>query len=209
MPEIDRVDGDTNWIDLGFVEREVTPKPLMKLSIQLHSAKSSISDTVSILEDSDIELVRSTIHNWVQKANLQPIDGKKLDHVAIDESVIQLNDQRFWLYAAVNSDTNKFLHVRLFPARRMALTEQFLAELRAKHTLDDAVFLVDGAPWLHAALDRHGLRFEHETHGDRNPVERVFKELKRRTNQFEIIFATSPHPLGNLGFKPTPSCGIS
>ena len=95
MPEIDRVDGDTNWIDLGFVEREVTPKPLMKLSIQLHSAKLSILDTISILEDSDIELVRSTIHNWVQKANLQPIDGKKLDHVAIDESVIQLNDQRF------------------------------------------------------------------------------------------------------------------
>lgn len=60
----------------------------------------------------------------------------------------------------------------------------FLDELRNNHQVEDAVFLVDGAPWLHAALDRHGLRFRHETHGNRNAAERIFKELKRRTYQF-------------------------
>jgi transposase-like protein len=28
------------------------------------------------------------------------------------------------------------------------------------------------------------MHFHHETHGNRNPVERVFQEIKRRTEQF-------------------------
>jgi len=36
----------------------------------------------------------------------------------------------------------------------------FLAELREKHLVGDALFLADSAPWLQAALDRHGLRFQ-------------------------------------------------
>lgn len=64
----------------------------------------------------------------------------------------------------------------------------FLAELREKHSVDDATFLVDGAPWLQAALHRYGLRFQHETHGNRNSVERVYKELKRRTTAFATHF---------------------
>jgi transposase-like protein len=45
-------------------------------------------------------------------------------------------------------------------------------------------FFVDGAPWLHAGLFGLGLHFRHETFGERNPVERVFQEIKSRTSQF-------------------------
>ena len=65
----------------------------------------------------------------------------------------------------------------------------FLSELREKHLVDDALFLVDGAPWLQAACHRHGLRFQHVTHGNRNAVERIFREVKRRTNQFSNCFS--------------------
>lgn len=68
------------------------------------------------------------MHNWVQKAGLQSTDGKIQDHVAIDETVIQLNDQRYWLDAAVNPESKKYLHVRFFPSRTQALTEMFFAE---------------------------------------------------------------------------------
>jgi len=93
-----------------------------------------------------------------------------------------------WLYAAVDPETNDFLHVRLFPTRTIVLTKQFLAELQEKHDVADAVFLVDGAPWLQAALFEENLRFQHVTHGNRNAVERVFKEVKRRTEQFANHF---------------------
>src|SRR6056297_861259 len=84
MPEFNRLTGDTGWIELDFVEREATPEPLMKLSIHLHAAGISLSDTVSVLEKFGVERCRSTVHNWVQKANLQPTDGKNPNHVAVE-----------------------------------------------------------------------------------------------------------------------------
>jgi transposase-like protein len=77
------------------------------------------------------------------------------------------------------------------PGQMKLITEartEFLTELREKHLVDDAIFLVDGAPWLQAACHRHSLRFQHVTHGNRNAVERVFKELKRRTESFANHF---------------------
>jgi len=37
---------------------------------------------------------RTTVHRWVQKADLQPTDGANPNHVAVDETVIQLNSER-------------------------------------------------------------------------------------------------------------------
>ena len=145
----------------------------------------SVSDTVSVLEQFGVERCRSTVHNWVQKANLQPTDGKQPNPVAVDETVIRLNDQQYWLYAAVDPETNEFLHVKLYPTRTIVVTKQFLTELQEN--------LVDGAPWLQAALFEENLRFQHVTHGDRNSVERVFKELKRRTKQFANHFRNATH----------------
>ncbi|MCD2203658.1 IS6 family transposase [Halobacterium sp. KA-6] len=166
------------------MEREETPRELMKLGIDLHAADLSLSYTISILDKFGVNRARSTVHNWVQKAGLQPTDGKNSDHVAIDETVFKLNDQRYWLSAAVDPATNLYPHTRLFTTRTQALTEMFLREPREKHHVEEATFLVDGVPWLQPALHRHGLRFRHETHGERNAAERVCKKLKRRTNQF-------------------------
>lgn len=111
------------------------------------------------------ERCRSTVHNWVQKPDLQPTDGADRDHVAVDETVIKLNDERFWLYAAADPDTNRLLHMTLFPARNPAITgfaefrEKYLVDnvLRTPHVLmyerDDMclvnmLFLVGSAPWL-------------------------------------------------------------
>ncbi|MFC6765303.1 IS6 family transposase [Natrinema soli] len=188
MPKSTGLNGPSTEIQLGFVEHEATPRELMRLSIQLHLSGLSLSDTVSVLEGFGVERERSTIHNWVQKANLQPTAGKQPDHIALDETMIQLTDQRYWLYAAVDPETNEFLHVRLYSTRTTALTEIFLHELREKHAVEDAVFLVDSAPWLKATLHHLGLRFRYEKYGNRNAVERLFQEIKRRISQFGNCF---------------------
>ena len=125
----------------------------------------------------------------MQKADLQPADDASPDHVALDETVIRINEQQFWLYAAVDPDTNKFLHIRLFTTTPTALTQQLLQELREKHDVSDAVFLVDYAQHLATALRRAGLRFQAIRHGDRNAVGRVFQEVKRRTSSFSNSFS--------------------
>jgi putative transposase len=191
MPENDRLSGCLDEIDLGFVEREATPRLLMKLSIQLHLAGLSLSNTVDFLEMFGVQRVRSTVHNWVHKADLQPESGRSPDHVAVDETVIQLNDQRYWLYAAVDPNTNELLHTKLEPTRTNVIAHAFFAELCEKHDVDDAVFLVDGATPLNDACSRHGLDFRYERHGNRNSAERVFREIKRRTSSFSNCFSNA------------------
>jgi len=160
----------------------------MKLGIHLHTAGLSLSDTVSVLERFGVDRARSTVHNWVRKADLEPEAGRSPAYVAVDESVIKLDGDRYWLYAAVDPATNEFLHGGLYNRCVMAFSQHFLHELLDKHDLEDGVFLVEGAPWLHGALDRLGCALDHVTHGRRNAVERVFKEVKRRTNQFANHF---------------------
>jgi len=191
MPKTARLNGCLDEIELEFVEREATPRLLMKLSIQLHLAGLSLSNTVLFLEVFGVQRARSTVHNWVHKADLQPEDGHDPDHVAVDETVIQLNDEYYWLYAAVDPETNKLLHTKLEPTRTNVLAHAFFAELREKHAVDDAVFLVDGADPLKDACQRHGLDFRYERHGNRNSVERVFREVKRRTSSFSNCFSNA------------------
>jgi len=92
MLENRRLSGSIDQIELGFVEREATPEFLMKLCIQLHLSGLSLSNTVRVCEVFGVQRARSTVHNWVHKADLQPESGKKPDHIAVDETVIQLND---------------------------------------------------------------------------------------------------------------------
>jgi putative transposase len=189
MPENARLMGCIDQFDLEFVEREATPEVLMKLSIQLHLAGLSLSNTVSVLEIFGVSRARSTVHNWVHKADLQPESGRSPDHVAVDETVIQINEEYYWLYAAVDPDSNKLLYTKLEPTRNNGLAEIFFAELRRKHDGDDAVFLVDNATPLKEACRRHGLDFHYRRHGNRNSVERVFREVKRRTDCFSPCFS--------------------
>lgn len=173
------------------MDREVTSKSAMKLGIQLYLAGLSLADTVSVLAGMGIERCRTTVHNWIQKADLQPSGGCSPNHVAVDP------------------DTNRLLHMRLFPTRTTALTEIFLAELREKHLVDDALILVDGAPWLKAACHHHNPRFYHVIHGNRNGVERVFKELKRRTESSSTISDTLSRKPQKRGFNRTRFVGTS
>jgi putative transposase len=127
MPEITRLSGNTDWIDLDFVERERTPEFAMKLGIQMHVAGLSLSNTVSILDYLGVQRSRKAVHDWVQKADLQPSGGKAPNQVAVDETVIRINDQQYWLYAAADPHTNDLLHLRLFSTTTTALTEIFFA----------------------------------------------------------------------------------
>jgi putative transposase len=114
---------------------------------------------------SGVERSRTAVYNWVQKTDLQPDDGRCPNHVAVDETVIRLNDEQYWLYAAVDPETNELLHTTLEPRRTNVLAHTLFRKRREKHDVDDAAFLVDGATPLKAACDRHGLRFRYEKHG--------------------------------------------
>lgn len=64
------------------------------------------------------------------KADLQPESGRSPDRVAVDETVIWLNGEKYWLYAAVDPETNDLLHTKLRPVTNNGLAWLFFRELR-------------------------------------------------------------------------------
>ena len=51
--------------------------------------------------------------------------------------MIRLNDEQYWLYAAVDSETNELLHTKLEPTGTTALAHAFFTEARENHDVDD------------------------------------------------------------------------
>ena len=91
MAEIARLSGRSDWIEVEFVERERTPSELMQPGIRLRLTGLSLSNTIRELENFGVERSRKAVHDWVQKADLQPADDASPDHVALDEPVIRIN----------------------------------------------------------------------------------------------------------------------
>jgi transposase-like protein len=146
MIEISRLSGGSDAIELDIVEREATSIEIMELAINLHLGVLSLSNTVPILDRFGVDWARSTVHNWVQKADLELCGGRAPAQIALDETVVKVNGERFWLIAAVDPDTNVIQHISLYPYRNTAVTKVVLRELEEKHAIDEAEFLVDGAP---------------------------------------------------------------
>jgi transposase-like protein len=108
----------------------------------------STLDIILTLEIFGGDRHRSTVYRWVQKADLQPTDGAEPNHDAVDETVFQFNTERYWLYAAVDPDTNCLLHVQLYLTRTSVIVLTFLSELLKKYQVGNATFPLGGAPWL-------------------------------------------------------------
>jgi Transposase and inactivated derivatives len=106
-----------------------------------------------------VERRRATIHHWYQQYaeyHEQEFTAAP-DRVAVDEKQIQLeNEEKAWLYAAIDVETKVVLHVRISQHRGRDPAEQFLSELKEKHRVSDAEFLVDGMGYL-TALARTNL----------------------------------------------------
>ena len=189
MAEFDRLSGSITWIDLSFVERRRTPEWAIEVGIRCHLAGMSLRDASQHLERLGVDRSHVAIHEWVHKAELQPVSTVTEDQIAVDEKVIRLNGDDHWLYGAVDPATNEIIHVSLFPATTKQTTRWFLAELHRQCRLDDVVFLVDGASYLGTVLDDDGYRFQVMSNGNRNAIERVFCEIERRTSSFANSFS--------------------
>lgn len=74
----------------------------MKPAIELHLIDLSLSNTVPLLDIFRIDRCRSTVHTRVQKADLELQDGHDPAKIALDETVVKVDGERFWLVAAVD-----------------------------------------------------------------------------------------------------------
>jgi len=113
--------------------------------------------------------------------------------------VIRLDDEQYWLYAVVDSETNDLLHIQLNPTTNNDLADRFFAGLRDKHNIDDATVLINGSASLQQACRKHDLNCRYERHRNRNSVERVFRDVKRKLSASQTISTTPKQKLLTSG----------
>ena len=184
MPQTERLSGGIAGIGLSFVERQRTPDWAIQVGIRCHLAGMSLREARRFLDELGVTRGHVAIHNWVHKAELQPVSTVTADQLAVDEEMIRLHGHEYWLYGAVDPETNEILHVSLFSTATTQTTRWFLDELHRRYRLDDVVLLIDNADYLGPVLAEDDYRFHVLRHGNRNAIERVFWEIERRTSSF-------------------------
>ncbi len=92
MAKIARFIGVREWIDLVLVEGKRTSQRAMELWIQSYVAGLSLSNTVESLDVLGVDRSRKAIHDLVQKADLKPKSDRSPNQIALDETVIRIND---------------------------------------------------------------------------------------------------------------------
>lgn len=110
----------------------------------------------------------------MHKADLQPVSTITADQLAVDDKVIRINGNDYWLYAAVGPESNYIFYFKVLTTTTNQTTLWFLTKLHRRYQLDGVEFLVDDADYLVNVLDEDGYRFQMTPHGNRNALEYVY-----------------------------------
>ncbi|GGN24642.1 IS6 family transposase [Halarchaeum nitratireducens] len=165
-------------------ERERTATPVRAFAVRLHATDCSLREPKEILRLFGVERSHQAIFQWVHRVSDSVGDPPEAQpkRVAVDETAIKINGKWSWLYAAIDLDTKLILDVKLFGRHGTDPAAAFLHDLREKHDLSDAVFLVDQFGYR-TALVRVGLNGRVD-YTDRNLIEQWFHTLKMRIDRF-------------------------
>ncbi len=177
----------TGSSDVEFLnsDRTRTPPWLIRLACAVHAGAASLAECRDLCEWFGVGRRRATIQHWYQAyADYYEQDfTAEPDRVVVDEKQIQLeNEEKAWLYAAIDVDSKVVLQARLSRHRGRDPAEQFLEGLKEKHRVADAVFLADGMGYL-TALARTNLSGV-LNYTDRNIGEKLFETYTMRIERF-------------------------
>jgi len=157
--------------------------PLEKLySVILFTAGLSLRDLSErvYLTGASRESVRIWVHRF--SSLFKPSRGARR-LVAVDETVLKVNGQICYLWAAIDVDTNEILAIYASRGRGLPNAIKFL-KMVLRSCDGKPIVVVDRGPWYRWALERLGITYFHETFGNRNKIERWFRELKNRMKRF-------------------------
>ncbi len=137
--------------ELGSVSGRRT---LAGVAVRLHATGCSLCEATTILAELGVERSHGAVWNWVHRlADSVPDPPRaKPSRVVVDETAVKINGEWSWLYAAINLDTKLTLDAQLFGRHGTDPAAVFLHELREKHDLFEAVFLVDQFDYRTALL---------------------------------------------------------
>jgi transposase-like protein len=127
---------------------------------------------------------RESVRIWAHRSSSLFRPSRRVRRlVAVDETVLKVNGQICYLWAAIDVDTNEILAIYASRGRGLPNAIKFL-KMVLRSCDGKPIVVIDRGPWYRWALERLGITYFHETFGNRNKIERWFRELKNRTKRF-------------------------
>ncbi|MBE8538930.1 DDE-type integrase/transposase/recombinase [Geoglobus acetivorans] len=139
------------------------------------------SKFISLFEKISHESIRIYYHRI--KRILKPPEKKKRRLIAIDETKMKLENKQIFVWSAIDVDTKEYLFIWASEGRSSFHAYVFLKEVLGFYENRPEI-VVDRRFRYKLALQRLGLKYKHETFGERNAVEGFFSLLKGRTKRF-------------------------
>ncbi|WP_456329218.1 DDE-type integrase/transposase/recombinase [Archaeoglobus sp.] len=90
--------------------------------------------------------------------------------------------EKCYLFAAVDVERNKIIHLKVYPTRNALAAYSFLREVLRMCEVEELI--LDRGPWYRDALQRLGVKFRHESFGERSLAESIFSSFKQRARIF-------------------------
>src|SRR5574342_76910 len=141
-------------------ERNKTSSIIVMYSLYLYFLGLSLRNTSKALILFKDKQRRSyvSVWNWIQRFGSCQIYNKRKRVIAfiIDETIIQIGNQHFWLWFCIEPVHSSVLGIYISEERNMIVTEKFirsLVEKYGKHTV-----YTDGGTWYNEACNVIGLK---------------------------------------------------
>ena len=158
-------------------------------SLYLYFLGLSLRNTSKALEPFKDEKKRSyvSVWNWIQRfGSCQIYKRKRVTAFIIDETIIQIGNQHFWLWFCIEPIHSSVLGIYISEERNMLVAEKFirsLVEKYGKHTV-----YTDGGTWYDEACNV--LRLKHYLHSplEKSLMERVNQYFKDRIESFDDYY---------------------
>jgi len=143
--------------ELKLFERNKIPLEIKILGIAIYIQTSSVRKTAKILSEFH-SVSKSAVHKWIKKFEERlPISTERKPRkiIAIDETIVKANGEKYYIYAAIDIEKNELILMRVY--QEIITTKlEILKYCKPK-------FVVDKASWLIKALKSLGLEYEHKT----------------------------------------------
>jgi putative transposase len=157
-------------------------------SLYLYFLGLSLRNTSRALEPfKDENRSYVSVWNWIQRfGSLQIYKRKRVSVFIIDETIIQIGSQHFWLWVCIEPIHRSVLGINISKERNMFLAENFFRSLVSRY--GSHTVYTDGGKWYPQACNF--LHLKHRLHSplEKSLIERVMQYFKDRTECFDDYY---------------------
>ncbi|HJT85332.1 MAG TPA: DDE-type integrase/transposase/recombinase [Nitrososphaeraceae archaeon] len=169
-------------------ERNRTSTFVIMYSLYLYFLGLSLRNTSkALIIFKDDKRSHVSVWNWIQRFDsLQIYKRKRVSAFIIDETVIQIGNQHFWLWLCIEPVHSSVLGIHISEERNMLVAENFIRSLVEKY--GKHIVYTDGGTWYDEACNV--LRLKHYLHSsiEKSLIERVNQYFKDRTESFDDYY---------------------